>query len=75
MYDFTVILTVLYHVVKAPSDNHRDVLPPSSGYRKYYPNTYLEKLKKINKNLKQRAGLYSQDVNAEHSDYEGVLDI
>jgi len=49
MYDFTVILTVLYHVVKAPSDNHRNVLPPSSGYRKYYPDTYLEELKKIKK--------------------------
>jgi len=49
MYDFTVILTVLYPVVKAPSDNHRNVLLPSSGYRKYYPNTYLEELKKIKK--------------------------
>jgi hypothetical protein len=49
MYDFTVILTVLYHVVKAPSDIHRNVLTPSLGYRKYYPNTYLEELKKIEK--------------------------
>jgi len=49
MYDFTVILTVLYNVVKAPCDIHRTVLTPSSGYRKYYPKTYLEELKKIKK--------------------------